>query len=1017
MINFVLRCTGTTAQVDTHDIEDVDNAPSRVGDLQDEYQAQGITEYPIISRAKEYTAFRTVMTDFFDSFTRTLHSSSVLYTNEALFENLQAWLAPMTSAPIRPFRHTTTVISLTIVTAFCEIAEELNSVISTTRKQLEAEKKKKTVNRGRITELQTKIKEGERRLETVNRFIADSHDVVFVHRYRDVDPKIRADCMVALGGWITSYRAMFFEGQYLRYLGWVLSDTVAHTRAEVIKQLHKLFKNKDNIPNLSGFTDRFRPRLVEMAARDAEPGVRAATIELLDLMRDAELLEPSDIDTVGRLIFDAEPRVRKAVAKFFVSDINEAFTEQIEDIEELDDLFPNEEDDDFKEPRLAWIKFKILADKFQAYDQVENEEEAETLKARLRSITAAPGLESRYVLATQVIYPHFAELSEWEALAGYLAYDHSQIEEPSDDEDVAAKVQAMYKLDEGQEVILLGVLDCAVKLHLMNLAESTNDRKARKLKLTRDDAQESQELTAHKLAQTIPLLLSKFGAVPEAASAVLRLGHLLNLDLIEDLQQETTGFATFLDDVNKQFLSHSDQNVLAEASAALLNAKTSEELREATDGKLQELWDDSIENLQRYASSPDVDVRGKLDEDQLTELTNTVLRISNLSSIDNCALIFEKTATQNAKQKKNSKSASPRSALDILLDLAKHGIPSLDDIDVEVDGLEDELTSHVLKTLLFYFMWKINTLVTTLRAQPDTISAESIEDLARRRDEFAYTLTSIVQDRLGLDDLRLSATQTLLDLQTLFVTLRRVEPAPSANSSTTSELSSLVKGLIQEIPVETRNAIIKTHDLLERQLAKRLKRSIEIGDDEDPLDSDEEPEDDEEETEDDISTAQETLLIEKKLCELTGKIVLAIIGRVLDASGSDRGKIRTRLLRNKTKLGTNYKEVLSYLDDDLSSKAGAVTRAAVAQKSKPTTTAAAPNKNKIFKSTEHVIDDDDEDAIEDDDIARPTIEEDDEDDLRARGLVDDEIEDPVDEDEEGEKEQAADEDGDEIMGD
>ena len=40
----------------------------------------------------------------------------------------------------------------------------------------------------------------------------------------------------------------------------------------------------------------FRPRMVEIAARDAEPGVRADTIELLDKLRDAELLEPDDID-------------------------------------------------------------------------------------------------------------------------------------------------------------------------------------------------------------------------------------------------------------------------------------------------------------------------------------------------------------------------------------------------------------------------------------------------------------------------------------------------------------------------------------------------------------------------------------------------------------------------------------------------------------------------------------------------------------------------------------------------
>lgn len=49
---------------------------------------------------------------------------------------------------------------------------------------------------------------------------------VFVHRYRDRDPHIRVDCLDALGQWIKALPDVYLDSQYLRYLGWMLSDKV-----------------------------------------------------------------------------------------------------------------------------------------------------------------------------------------------------------------------------------------------------------------------------------------------------------------------------------------------------------------------------------------------------------------------------------------------------------------------------------------------------------------------------------------------------------------------------------------------------------------------------------------------------------------------------------------------------------------------------------------------------------------------------------------------------------------------
>ena len=50
---------------------------------------------------------------------------------------------------------------------------------------------------------------------------------VFVHRYRDSEQLIRGECIKALGEWMKIHPEYWLEGNYLRYIGWVLSDDVS----------------------------------------------------------------------------------------------------------------------------------------------------------------------------------------------------------------------------------------------------------------------------------------------------------------------------------------------------------------------------------------------------------------------------------------------------------------------------------------------------------------------------------------------------------------------------------------------------------------------------------------------------------------------------------------------------------------------------------------------------------------------------------------------------------------------
>ena len=912
LVNFVLKCTGCDLQVDVHDIEDPDNATSKLDDLQAEYQAQNITIYPLISKAKEYAPFRSTVTGFFHSLIISAHASGILYSDLGLVEHIEVWVTSMSSSPIRPFRHTATVIGLAMEGALCSVFSDLAESIAATTRQKEGEQKKKAVNKTRITDLQKLIAEGERKSGIVNTIMENIFTGMYVHRYRDVDPRIRVDCVTALGTWITTAPDKFFASSYLRYLGWILSDTSTPTRAEVVKQLSRLYKNKEDVGRLRSFTERFRPRFVEMAIRDAEPNIRAAAVGLLDMIRGTGLLEPDDIDSVGRLIFDSEPKVRRAVAGFFAENATDLFESVVEDLggeEGIAEAIGEEVEENYDKPRKTWLKFKCIAEVLQSYSTEDAEGDGELEIPVTKSSLLAFGADSRISLAAQAIYEGVKEVKNWEALAGYLLFDSSTAAQNGRG---AHAPDTLFKeklqLNEQEEVILLEVLNVAVKQRLLEAVDSETDKKGKKPKARIEKSRKIQDTTASHLANIIPRLLKKFGADPATASAVLRLEHVLNLDVFEELRQDSTVYASLLDDINKQFLTHGDQGVLAEASITLLHARSFKDLEEVTEGKVQELWNDTVGTLRGAVAA-----RASGKSSDLTELSNTICRIANLASISDCVTIFE------SKQQPISKKAHPAmtvSPLSIITDLINDDYSDTDD---EQLAERDDLVSGAIRSLVFYYMWLVRSLQTSIAANHSISTLPNYEP-------FASALLSVMESRSGADLVRLAAAGAYLDLYTLFASLRN-EPAatftPQKNQNKVQTSSDTdVQSLIRSIPANAQSIVLNVYGAAEKYFARKTHRRLEPAPD-DAIDSaPEDLESDSEDEDDDDSSSDERkaqiLVAEKQLCELAGKLVLAIVARVLDAesgSNSQKGRVRERLGRNKARLGANFREVLAFLDE------------------------------------------------------------------------------------------------------
>jgi len=872
-----------------------------------------------------------------------------LYSRPELIENILIWVSTMSSASSRPFRHTATVIALAIISGLAEVGAELVKTKAQALRQAEGEQKKQKKNQSRIREIQESAQKTADFEAALKGLVQDWVDTVFVHRYRDVDPRVRTDCVAHLGEWIRIYPDHFFDANHTRYLGWVLSDTSSSTRLEVVKQLHKIYQNEACVPGLSNFTERFRPRLVEMATRDAETGVRVAAIDLLELLRKAGVLEPDDIDTISKLIYDTDNRIRKAVVPFFVAGVRESYESKIDDlggIEALDEGLPLAEEDDCEQPTMAWLKLKSLAELLQSLDPDDDAPATIERGTGLESDTlVAAGTESRCTLAAQSISTKMNELARWEVIAGCLLFDHSHMTAANEAEDITKQFQRQCLLTEEEEVVLLDVLNTSVRSALTDLTEAsigtTGNTKKTAKKLTKVQQEEQlaeREAAAQRLAQLIPRLLKKFGASAEAASAVLRLEHILNLEVFQELRQDSTTYSVLLDDINKQFLTHDNRQVLFEASDALRHAKSFEELGEITEGKLQSLWEDTTHALVGLCKGEDVESRGSIDHNVLKKLETTVLRIANLARISDCVETLETPKTSGAnKQRRKQQSDAGTVPIDLLIDLVARGklaapisqSQSQSQRNRDIDEGEDAVVKNAAQSVMFYFMWRVSRLHTALKSTSSIevdgtspkLSITELLALVNRRDAFASNLDIILSSRRGVDDIRTTAAGTLLDIHNMFATLRNfpVRPSPSTDdgprldedpSSTTASLATLITRLTSSISAARQKALTRVFAAIERDFAKKASYTVasysgkddpeefysddpEDDPDDEDGDSDDngqvlEDEDEEEKRQNRKATmkARTILVAEERLCMLTSKVVIALRAGLLDVHKS-----------------------------------------------------------------------------------------------------------------------------------
>lgn len=903
----------------------------------------------------------------------------------------------MSTSSLRPFRHTATTAILSLVTGLVDAAETLDKRISGIEQQIAASQKGK--NKAKLAEMNRSLDEANRSREQCGLLITDFFDTTFIHRYRDIDSHIRTECVEALGHWIMRLPNVFMEPGYLRYLGWMLSDVVSSTRHEVLKQLGRIFKR--DAEQLGHFIERFQPRLVEMATKDAEVSVRVAAISVCDTLRSAGLLQPEEVDAIGRLIFDSEIRVRRAAVAFFNACVQETIDSKVAELggdEVLDEVFGEADEDNFESPRKEWVDIKSLAELLAAYDAAVESQNQSSETPEL--VAAADVLQAkipttRIATSASVLSEKLDVVRNWEQLAGYLLFDHT-VSSKSRSKSAARNAELAVKKavgpDSSEETILLEVLAASVTFALAQPSDADRSRR----KGARHEATDAQEEVALTLASLIPRLLNKFGADPNMAKVILQMEHALNPSMFQQLRQDSSRYEKLLDEVSVQFNRHDDKAVIAEAAISLSLARQHDDLEEVADGKLSLLWENVINSLRNFDKTCELRERGNLSAEHLTDLSSITTKMSNLAKISDCIDILE-------LEGRSIDSSSP--SIEILAGIVNRG--TFAQIEDRIDDLEDEVVTSALRTCQFYFMWKVRSLEKMIQTRAD-IADSTVVELQKLRRTVQDHLINTLSSRALVDEVRLLATQSLCDIHILFGFMRN-----SVEASGNGDKYKKVASMAQEITPGLLPELVAIFDGIERRYAKKTKKVLnEPADDEDPVDD--EPSDDEDEDEG-LSREQRymsEIKDEHALCDLAGTYVRAIVCKVADQSGPHAGRLRKRLLRNQNKLGKNYQEVVAYLDNRKRAELlyGKTGKGSKASAKKPT----AASSNKPAVSEEIVVDDDDE---QENVFAEADPEEGSREDLRRRELLeDDEPQEDIEDSEELEPPQeAADEES--VLGD
>uniref|UniRef100_A0A8C9HRY4 Cohesin subunit SA n=1 Tax=Piliocolobus tephrosceles TaxID=591936 RepID=A0A8C9HRY4_9PRIM len=274
-------------------------------------------DYPLTAPGPSWKKFQ----GSFCEFVRTLVCQcqySLLYDGFPM-DNLISLLTGLSDSQVRAFRHTSTLAAMKLMTSLVRVALQLSLHQDNNQRQYEAERNKGPGQRApeRLESLLEKRKELQEHQEEIEGMMNALFRGVFVHRYRDVLPEIRAICIEEIGCWMQSYSTSFLTDSYLKYIGWTLHDKHREVRLKCLKALKGLYGNRDLTARLELFTSRFKDRMVSMVMdKEYDVAVEAVRLLILILKNMEGVLTDADCESIYPVVYASNRGLACAAGEF-----------------------------------------------------------------------------------------------------------------------------------------------------------------------------------------------------------------------------------------------------------------------------------------------------------------------------------------------------------------------------------------------------------------------------------------------------------------------------------------------------------------------------------------------------------------------------------------------------------------------------------------------------------------------------------------------------------------------------
>ncbi|XP_047441289.1 cohesin subunit SA-1 [Mugil cephalus] len=515
LINFIVKSCGCGGVVSREMLDSMQNAEI-ISTLTKEFNEDSV-RYPLCAPGPQLRHFRAGLCEFARVLVRSCQNN--LIYDEFLFPSLLALLTGLSDSQVRAFRHTSTLLAMKLMTGLVEVAVVGSVRLQTTQRRYDVETRAHDRSSDRLAELQATINELRENSEELSSMMNATFRGVFVHRYRDRLPEIRAACIEELGLWLRKDPENFLNDGCLKYLGWTLHDKQSPVRLQCVRALQHLYQEKEFIGRLELFTSRFKERILSMVL-DKDPDVAVEVVNLLLLIQQwtEEGLKEDECGHIYPLVYASHRGLSSAAGAFLYN--------------KLKSVIPSENQENQKSKNAAFVQILIAF-----YIQSEFHDHGTYL---VDSLWAVAG----------------SELRDWETMTEMLLQDTG----------------LMYE----EEGALIELMMCAMRqaAHATPPVGRTQGKKTLSMKARKIQEQDKRRITTHFIP-LLPQLLAKYSADAEKMTLLLKAPLYFQLEMYSSAKWLEKHLDLLLSQICRIIEKHTEVTVL-EACAHLASTLCSD---------------------------------------------------------------------------------------------------------------------------------------------------------------------------------------------------------------------------------------------------------------------------------------------------------------------------------------------------------------------------------------------------------------------------------------------------------